>query len=58
MVPSGIKVGKQQCNVLAYADNTVLVRNKLNRNKTTFCRNRKHCHKVKTTYEPRKKQNI
>jgi len=33
MVPSGIKIGKQQLNVLAYADDIVLI----GTNKTTFC---------------------
>jgi hypothetical protein len=28
MVPSGIKIGKEQLNILAYADDIVLVRNK------------------------------
>ena len=54
MVPSGIKIGNQQSKVSVYADDIVLIGKKWNRNNTTFCRNRKHCHKVKTTYEPRK----
>ena len=53
MVPSGIKIGKQQLNVLAHADDIVLIgKNEIN--KTTFCRNRKHCQKVRSTYEKRK----
>ena len=54
MDPSGIKIGKEQLNVFAYADDFVLIGKKWNRNKTTFCRNRKHCQKVWTTHKPRK----
>jgi len=54
MVPSCIKIGKEQLNVLAYADDMVLILKKCNRNKTTFCRNRKHCQKVRTTHKPKK----
>ena len=54
MVPSGMKIGKEQVNVLAYADDIVLIGKKLNRNKTTFCSNSKHCQKVRTTHKPRK----
>jgi hypothetical protein len=43
---SGKKIGKEQPNTLAYADNIVLIGN--------FCRNRKHCQKVRTTHKPRK----
>ena len=50
MVPNGIKIGKEQLNVLAYADDIVLI----GKNKTTFCRNRKHCQKARTTHKPRK----
>jgi len=53
MVPSGIKIGKEQLNVLAYADD-ILIGKKWNRNKTALCRNRKHCQKVRTTHKPRK----
>ena len=56
MFSSSIKIGKQQLNVLAYADDIVLTGKKWNRNKTTFCRNRKHCQKVRTTHKPRKKK--
>jgi hypothetical protein len=49
MVPSGIKIGKEQLNILAYAD-----RKKWNRNKTTFCRNGKRCQKTRTIDKPRK----
>jgi len=59
MVPSGIKVGKEQLNVLAYADDIVLIGNSEIEvrqlwNKTTFCTNTKHCQKVRTTHKPRK----
>jgi hypothetical protein len=40
-------------NILAYADD-VLIGKKLNRSKTTFCRNGKHCQKVRTADKPRK----
>ena len=53
MVPGGIKIGKQWLNVLAYADDIVLI----GKNKTEikqFCRNRKHCQKVRTKHKPRK----
>ena len=43
MVPSGIKIGKEQLNVLAYADDIVSIGN---RNKMTSCTNGKHCQKV------------
>jgi len=53
MVPSGIKIGKQQLNVLAYTDDIVLIiKNEIEIR--TFCRCRKHCQKVRTTYKPRK----
>jgi hypothetical protein len=54
MVHSGIiKIGTQQLNVLAYADDIVLI-GKHEINKTTFCRKRKHCQKFRTTHKPRK----
>jgi len=53
MAPSGIKTGKQQFNVSAYADDIVLI-GKNKTNKKTFCRNRKHCQKVRTTHKQRK----
>ena len=46
---SGIEIGKGQPNVLAYADDIALI----GKNET-FCRNRKHCQKVRTTHKPRK----
>jgi len=54
MVPSGIKIGKEQLSVLAYADDIALIGKKWNRNKKTFCRNGKHCQKVWTKDKPRK----
>jgi len=51
MVPSGIKIGKEQLNILAYADDIVLI-GKNETEMTTFCRNRKHCQKA--TQKPRK----
>jgi len=54
MFPSGINIGKQQLNVLALCKWHCTDWKKLNRNKTTFCRNRKHCQKVRTTDKPRK----
>jgi len=52
MFPSGIKIGKEHLNILAYADDIVLIGKK--RNTTTFCRNGKHCQKVWTMDKPRK----
>ena len=44
---------KEQLNVIAYADDIVLVeKNEIE--KRTLCRNRKHCQKIRTTYKPRK----
>ena len=54
VVLRGIKICKEQLNVLAYADDIVLIGQKLNVNKTTFCRNSKRCQKVRTTHKPRK----
>ena len=54
MVPSGIKIGKEQLNVLAYAEDIALIgKNEIEISKT-FCRNGKHCQKVRTTDKPRK----
>jgi hypothetical protein len=54
MVPSGTKIGKKQLNILAYADDIVLIGKKVNKSKITFCRNGKHCQKVRTTDKPQK----
>ena len=54
MVASGIKIGKEQLNILAYADDIALIGEKWNRGKETFCRNGKQCQKFLTTYKPRK----
>jgi hypothetical protein len=52
MVPSGIKIGKEQLNISAYADDIALIgKNELEIEK--FCRNGKHCQKVWTTDKPR-----
>jgi len=46
IVPGGIKIGKDQVNVLAYADDIVLIgKNEIEGN--FFCRNSKHCQKVR-----------
>ena len=51
MVLSDIKLGKEQLNVLACADDIVLIRT--NEIKIRFFfRNRKHCKKVRTTHKP------
>ena len=56
MIPSGIKIGKEQLNVLAYADGIVLVeRNEIEVRKT-FCRNGEHCQKVRNADRPRKEK--
>jgi len=53
MVPSGIMIGKEQLNVLAYAGGIVLIgKNEIEIE--TFYRNRKHCQKVRTTHKPKK----
>jgi len=49
MVPSGM-------NILAYADDIALIGKKLNIYKKTFCRNGKHCQKVRTTDKLRKQK--
>jgi len=53
MVPSGIKIGNKQLNVSGYADDIVLIgKNEIEM--TVFCRNTKHCQKVRTTHKKRK----
>ena len=54
MVPSGIKIGKEQLNVLVYADNIVLIGKNEIEIIQLFCINRKHCQKVRPTHKPRK----
>ena len=55
MVPSGLKIGKEQLNVLAFADDSVLIgKNEIEIRQFFFCRSRKHCQKVKTTHKPMK----
>ena len=57
MVPSGIKTGKDKLNILAYADDIVLIgRNEIEIR--DFYRNRKHCQKIKTTHKSRKNQTL
>ena len=54
LVPRGVKFGKEQLNVLAYADGFVIIFGKTwNRNKTNFCRNIKHCQKIRITSKQR-----
>ena len=57
MVPSGIKIGKEQLNVLAYADDIALIGKNEKEIGKLFCRNGKHCLKVWTTDKPTKRQN-
>jgi hypothetical protein len=52
MVPSGIKIGKEILNKLAYAEDIALIGK--NEIKDNFCRNGKHCMKAWTTDKPRK----
>jgi len=55
MVPSGIKIGKEQLNVLGNADDIALIRkNEIE----IFCRNGKHCQKVRTTDRAGKDRNM
>ena len=50
MVPSDIKIGREQMNILAFADDIALI----GKNEMTFCRNGKYCQKVWSTDKPRK----
>jgi hypothetical protein len=51
MVPSGIKIGKEQLNVLANADDIAVIgKNEIEIRK--FCRNGKYCQKFRTTDKP------
>jgi hypothetical protein len=43
MVPRGIKIGKEQLNILAYADDIALIGKNEIEIKKTFCKNGKHC---------------
>ena len=53
MIPRNIKFGNEQLNVLAYTDDIVLtVKNETEIRQ--FCRDRKHCKKVRTTHKRRK----
>ena len=54
MVPSGIKIGKEQLNILACADDIELIGKNKIEIKKIFYRNGKHCQKVWTTDKPRK----
>jgi len=54
MVPSGVKISKEQFSVLAYADDIVLIGENGVEIRQLFCRNRKHRQQVLTTHEPRK----
>jgi hypothetical protein len=48
MVPSCIKIGKEQLNVLAYADDIVLIGRNEIEIRQLFCRNGKHFQKART----------
>jgi hypothetical protein len=52
MVPSGIKIGKEQLNILAYADDIVLIGKNETEIRQLFVG--KHCQKARTTDKPRK----
>jgi hypothetical protein len=52
MFPTGVKIVKEQSNMLAYADDIALIGK--NEIEITFCRNGKHCQKVRATDKPRK----
>ena len=54
MVPSGIKIGKEQLNVLAYADDSALIGKNEIEIRKLFVEMEKHCQKVRTTDKPRK----
>jgi hypothetical protein len=53
MSPRGIRIVKEQLNILAYADGIALI-GKNETNKKTVCRNGKHYQKVRTKVKPRK----
>jgi hypothetical protein len=50
MIPSGIRICKEQLNLLEYADDIVLIGKNEIEIRQLFCRNRKHCQKVRTTH--------
>ena len=54
MVPSDIKICKEQLTVLAYVDDIVLIGKDETDIRKLFCRSRKHCQKLRTTDKPRK----
>jgi hypothetical protein len=54
MVPSAIRIGKEQFNMLAYADDIVLIGKNEIEVRQFFCRNGKYCQKARTIDKPRK----
>jgi len=54
MVPSGIRICKEQLNSLAYADDIVLVGKNEIEIRQLFVEIEKFCQKVRTTHKPRK----
>ena len=54
MIPSGIKIAKEQLNVLAYADDSALIGRNETEIRKLFCRNGKHCQNVQTSDKPGK----
>ena len=55
MVPSGMKIGKEELNVLEYADDIALIGGKKwNRNKKTFVEKENVAREFGTTDKPRK----
>ena len=54
MIPSGIKIGKEQLNVWAYADGIVLIGKNEVDIRQLFVEAEKNCQKLRTTHKPRK----
>ena len=50
MVLSDLKIGKDKLNVLAHADDIVLI----GKNEIEIRQLRKHCQKIRTAHKPRK----
>jgi hypothetical protein len=58
MLPSGIKIRKEQLNILAYADGSIVLIGINEIKIRQLFLEMKYCYKFRTTDKPRKKQNI
>ena len=54
MIPIDINIGTEQLNVLAYADDTVLIVKNEIEIRELYCTHRKYCQRVRTTHKRRK----